>query len=170
MCRLQSNRSGSASTHPEHRLASSFQRLGEFLGGTDGDELTSGASRFVLWDYAWREILSAPFLGHGYDNFRYVSETWLNGMFEPHNNVLQILYAGGTLGLGAFLTLIWAGLKGRSRDDETVTLTLLVLAFYVLVTIGDIIWLRGSGHLFWLLFFAIALPRRLAAPHKVPHS
>lgn len=133
-----------------------LRRLSEFLPATEA-MVGSGAARIVLWDYAIDRIAISPWLGFGYDTFNYPGETWFIGMVEPHNNLLQIAYSGGWVGVAGFGLLLWTGC-GKRCPVAWAALCRVLLFAYLLVTAGDIIWLRASGHLFWLLFFAAALP------------
>jgi O-antigen ligase len=126
---------------------------------TDTSDVTASSSRIILWRYAIDHIRKHPFLGYGYSTFFYQSDDWMNGIAEPHNNVLQIAYAGGLIGLATFFIFLIFALMKRS-DEPLGTFLRLASAAYICNTFVDIIWTRGDGHLFWLLLFANALSIR----------
>ena len=132
-----------------------IQRLIQ-VANTDTSTVTASTSRILLWLFALNEIGRSPWLGSGYGTFSYGGGGWLDGMYEPHNNILQITYSGGVIGLSAFLVLIVMGMrKGfMRRSSQPVAI---ILSGYLLSTLVDIIWVRGDGHIFWLMFFLVAL-------------
>jgi O-antigen ligase len=131
---------------------------------TDTSDVTASSSRVILWRYAIDHIRKHPFLGYGYSTFFYRSDDWMNGIAEPHNNVLQIAYAGGLIGLVAFIIFLTFAFKKQSDEPLAIFLRL-VSAAYICNTFVDIIWTRGDGHLFWLLLFANALSLRQTKRH-----
>lgn len=141
-----------------------LSRLSAFLLVSDA-AIGSTTARLMLWDYALNQLAQSPWLGFGYDNFRYPGETWFKDILEPHNNLLQLAYAGGWLGVSSFALLLLVGL-GKRMSSPWAVVGRLMLAAYLIGTLGDIVWLRHSGHLFWLIFFALALPM----PHAARNS
>jgi O-antigen ligase len=139
----------------EHQLS----RLAE-ISDTDTSHLTPSTSRILLWEFAIHQIGSYPFLGSGYGTFNYQGSGWLNGMYEPHNNILQIAYAGGLIGLSGFAALVICSLTRRSNDPLEQFIRVITIT-YLADTLVDIVWLRGDGHLFWMLLFASGLNPRL---------
>lgn len=126
------------------------------LSNTNTSDVTASSSRILLWHFAVEKIIKSPWIGNGYGTFSYAGGGWLDGMYEPHNNVLQILYAGGSIGFLSFAVLIILGFKGGRRTSDGRFVVLITIA-YLLSTCVDIIWVRGDGHLFWLLFFLVGL-------------
>ncbi|MFK4560611.1 O-antigen ligase family protein [Bradyrhizobium ottawaense] len=134
--------------------------------------VTASTSRILLWDFAWQKFQDAPIFGNGYGTFSYIGSGWLNGMYEPHDSVLQILYAGGLIGFLAFAALILRSLLKNNRHPASVLLNLLMLG-YLFNSLVAIIWIRGEGHLFWSLCFLKAVPipqrsRRSKQPNARP--
>ena len=76
------------------------------LQQTDTRKVNASNSRLLLWAFAIDKIARSPFIGWGYDTFHYVGVGWLNGMYEPHNWILQITYANGVIGFSIFLMII----------------------------------------------------------------
>ncbi|MDR0181662.1 O-antigen ligase family protein [Lysobacter sp. UC] len=135
-------------------FADRVSRMAELVH-LDANELTAASSRLLLWNAAWEEFVRSPWIGHGNGTFSYSGGNWLDGMYEPHNSVLQVLYSGGVVGMFCFSGLIFFGfMKGDMRRKK---LCLLLLAAYLLNSMVGIIWIRGDGHLFWLIFFLMAI-------------
>ena len=138
-----------------------------------GDTVSSTQSRLLLWAFGWRMMLENPVFGVGHGGFFYnEGEGWLYGMYQPHNNLVQIGAEGGFLGLLLFLALLWAGISRRDVPREVTALRILAAA-YLVTTLVDIIWVRGTGHLFWALFFLQAFcmsPRALGSSLIEFHS
>lgn len=132
-----------------------IQRLVQ-VTDTDTSTVTASTSRVLLWIFALHEIAKSPWMGSGYGTFSYVGNGWLDGMYEPHNNILQIMYAGGVIGFSVFLVLIFLGMRTGFRMSNGRPVAMILMG-YLLSTLVDIIWVRGDGHIFWLLFFLIAL-------------
>ncbi len=142
-------------------------RFGESRTEASGGISSTGA-RLVLWPYAWSHILENPILGLGYGKFLYQSNDWMNGLAEPHNNVLQILYAGGWIGLLSFALLLSLSVLPH-RAGRTASFMAICMIGYILNTFADIIWTRGVGHLFWILTFSLAFsPNRATSVLSAP--
>lgn len=126
------------------------------LSSTNNSQLTAASARLFLWDYAWQGIERNPVFGYGFGNFLYIAPNWLNGREEPHNAILQIWYAVGIVGLIAFCVLIFWGVRQPARLRAPKSVLPLLLAANILNAMVGIIWIRGEGHLFWLIFFLVA--------------
>ncbi|TCU31282.1 O-antigen ligase family protein [Rhizobium azibense] len=146
---------GGAFAYPTGMLDAQIERLTS-LGSVNDGELTDASARLVLWDYAWRLIVQQPFLGYGFGNFLYSADDWLDGRIEPHNAFLQIIYAVGIFGFVAFMIMFIIGLRSRNRGVDSKPLSLMIYAYAANAMVG-IIWLRGEGHLFWMLFFILSM-------------
>jgi len=126
------------------------------LSDTNTDDVTASTSRILLWQFAIDKISGSLWFGNGFGTFSYVGEGWLDGMYEPHNNILQITYAGGAVVLMMFMFMIGRGLK-RLWISKIGRVYFFILLSYLVNTMVGIIWTRGDGHLFWLLFFGSIL-------------
>lgn len=140
-----------------------IQRLVQ-VANTDTSTVTASTSRILLWVFALHEIAKSPWIGSGYGTFSYVGNSWLDGMYEPHNNILQIMYAGGLIGFSIFLVLVFFGMRTGFKISNGRSIAMILMG-YLLSTLVDIIWVRGDGHIFWLLFFLVALTPK--APDNV---
>lgn len=127
------------------------------LSQVGNGEMTDASSRLTLWSYAWNLIVQQPLNGYGFGNFLYSADDWLDGRIEPHNAILQIIYNVGFVGFSTFLVMFLIGLRGRNRgSSDNVPLMLMMFGYVVNAMVG-IIWIRGEGHLFWILFFLISM-------------
>ena len=126
------------------------------LANTDTSNVTASTSRILLWEFGIKKFLEQPMLGWGYGTFSYEGRGWLYGMYEPHDSVIQILYAGGLLGFGAFAILLATGLL-RRRTGTGSDFYKFAATGYLLNSLVAIIWVRLDGHLFWIIFFLCAL-------------
>jgi exopolysaccharide production protein ExoQ len=71
---------------------------------TTGNQAETLTGRVGIWGYVWEESLERPWLGHGFHSFRNVVPAF--GTFEPwhaHNELLQLFYAYGVVGILLFL-------------------------------------------------------------------
>lgn len=80
-------------------------------------------TRLIAWQIAWASFKERPFLGFGFENFKYpfdkhyepkllrygFGETYFD---KPHNVFFEYLAVGGVLGLLAYLFLILVWLRG----------------------------------------------------------
>ena len=89
-------------------LVAPFTRLAPF--SVEAGLPASWEHRVKVWSYIWDQLWRAPFLGHGFDASRTVSETVLvNGEvlpvlpLHPHNLGLQVWFETGLVGV-AFLS------------------------------------------------------------------
>lgn len=130
-------------------------RFGE-LSNTSTDEVTASTSRLLLWGFAIQKIVASPWFGNGFGTFSYEGDGWLDGMYEPHNNVLQITYAGGFVML-ALLVIIFVPAFRRLWKQTANRVFFFMLMSYLINTLFGIIWTRGDGHLFWMIFFCATL-------------
>ncbi|WP_207079241.1 O-antigen ligase [Novosphingobium sp. KA1] len=127
------------------------------LNEVGNGQMSSASARLWLWSYAWDLIVQRPIFGYGFGNFLYIAPNWLNGREEPHNAILQILYAVGFTGAICIYGMIfWGLLPKRTNSYNARIFALMVMANIVNAMVG-IIWIRGEGHLFWMLFFILAM-------------
>jgi exopolysaccharide production protein ExoQ len=71
---------------------------------TTGNEAETLTGRVGIWDYVFERSLEQPWIGHGFHSFRNVVPNF--GPFEPwhaHNELLQLFYAYGVVGILLFL-------------------------------------------------------------------
>lgn len=132
-------------------------QLARFLEGS-ATEVTSTASRNLLWRAAFQQIAQNPWFGLGQGGFLYSEpESWMDGQTQPHNNLLQITVEGGILGLLAFMTLTLCCLWPQAAEVPARRILRYIAVVYLVTTLVDIVWVRGTGHLFWLLAFTLAM-------------
>jgi exopolysaccharide production protein ExoQ len=73
---------------------------------TTGNEAETLTGRVGVWDYVWERSLEQPWIGHGFHSFRNVVPNF--GPFEPwhaHNELLQLFYAYGAVGILLFFVV-----------------------------------------------------------------
>lgn len=73
---------------------------------TTGNEAETLTGRVGIWDYVWERSLEQPWIGHGFHSFRNVVPAF--GPFEAwhaHNELLQLFYAYGVLGILLFIAV-----------------------------------------------------------------
>jgi exopolysaccharide production protein ExoQ len=73
---------------------------------TTGNEAETLTGRVGVWDYVWDRSLEQPWIGHGFHSFRNVVPNF--GPFEPwhaHNELLQLFYAYGAVGILLFFVV-----------------------------------------------------------------
>ena len=73
---------------------------------TTGNQAETLTGRVGIWDYVLETSLERPWLGHGFHSFRNVVPAF--GTFEPwhaHNELLQLFYAYGVVGIFLFLVV-----------------------------------------------------------------
>lgn len=73
---------------------------------TTGNEAETLTGRVGIWGYVWEVSLERPWLGHGFHSFRNVVPAF--GPFEPwhaHNELLQLFYSYGVVGILLFLAV-----------------------------------------------------------------
>lgn len=120
-----------------------------------------------IWSEAWRQILRAPMLGHGYDA---TLEIFVEGIpyafLEPHNMVLAVLYFGGFAGLALWTWLYGSTLVAcwRQRADSLVFICSapLVYGLAASMTEGGSFLPRPKEHWFliWIPFALLAAALR----------
>lgn len=83
-----------------------------------GEDLTSGATRLFLWNAAILLFTHHPIHGVGWGNFQVLSSDYVttaqlagDSQLGVHNTYLALLSETGILGFGAFVALIWIGLR-----------------------------------------------------------
>jgi exopolysaccharide production protein ExoQ len=73
---------------------------------TTGNEAETLTGRVGVWEYVWERSLEQPWIGHGFHSFRNVVPNF--GPFEPwhaHNELLQLFYAYGAVGILLFFVV-----------------------------------------------------------------
>lgn len=126
-----------------------------------------------IWTEAWRQVLGAPLLGHGYEHPMQIQLDGFPFAFtDPHNIALAVLYQEGLVGLGLWLWLYAAALTAcwRNRNDALVLVSSAALVFGLAASMtegGDFLS-RPKEHWFliWIPFALVAaatLPRQAVA-------
>jgi len=73
---------------------------------TTGNEAETLTGRVGIWDYVYEQSWEKPWIGHGFHSFRNVVPAF--GDFEPwhaHNELLQLFYSYGMIGLLLFIVV-----------------------------------------------------------------
>jgi putative inorganic carbon (hco3(-)) transporter len=131
------------------------------------NDLSTGATRLLLWDAAWNLFLGSPIHGIGWGNFQVLSSSYLDSSLVAesqlgvHNIYLSLLAETGVLGFLAFVTLLYLSFREAHRHFRTSPNPLgRVLGFGVM---GAIVAMLGQGFvefqipvtefdvLFWML-------------------
>lgn len=139
-------------------LNTQVDRFQELLVSPE-DEVNSANSRFVLWAIAINDFLQNPLLGIGYGGFNPNLGGFFDGITDPHNALLQIMGQGGIIGLTSFGLLFYNYGKLRRLNSNLMAGKYIssILIFYIIAGMFGIIWVRGDGHIFWMLFWFTAI-------------
>jgi O-antigen ligase/tetratricopeptide (TPR) repeat protein len=98
-------------------VVSAYHEQNYFLGRmNDVLRLKLDNGRRTMWNTAFNGFLQSPILGQGGDSLSYVWDKTYNinaGMYEivvdkPHNRVIEVMQATGTLGILAYLSIFGA--------------------------------------------------------------
>lgn len=69
------------------------------LFGGDGEVDSSTAKRLQMIEAGWARFLESPFLGYGFDSFKYYNAESVTGYkYYSHNNFIELLYNQGLVG------------------------------------------------------------------------
>jgi exopolysaccharide production protein ExoQ len=107
---------------------------------TTGNEAETLTGRVGIWDYVMERSLEQPWIGHGFHSFRNVVPAF--GPFEPwhaHNELLQLFYCYGVVGIFLFLAVygsLYLQLRRLPRSSNK-ALFLGLLLFIVIRGFGD---------------------------------
>jgi exopolysaccharide production protein ExoQ len=135
---------------------------------TTGNEAETLTGRVGIWDYVFDRSLEQPWIGHGFHSFRNVVPNF--GPFEPwhaHNELLQLFYAYGAVGILLFLMVygsFYLQIRRLQRSSHKAL-------FYGLLLF---ILIRGLGDTdrfeltlpFWFLFLVSSLMMHFN-PHQL---
>jgi exopolysaccharide production protein ExoQ len=138
---------------------------------TTGNEAETLTGRVGIWDYVWEQSLEKPWIGHGFHSFRNVVPAF--GDFEPwhaHNEVLQLFYSYGIVGLLLFVVVygsLFLQLHRLPRSSHK-ALFLGLLLFIAIRGLGDTDRFELTLP-FWSIFLIsslLSMPQ--AAPVQLP--
>jgi exopolysaccharide production protein ExoQ len=107
---------------------------------TTGNEAETLTGRVGIWDYVYEQSWEKPWIGHGFHSFRNVVPAF--GVFEPwhaHNELLQLFYSYGMVGLLLFIVVygsLYLQLHRMPRSSHK-TLFLGLLLFIAIRGLGD---------------------------------
>lgn len=111
--------------------------------------------RPMIWEQAWEEVKTAPFIGHGLISVISVRSGQI--VFETiHNAYLQVLWHGGVIGLCLFLLVLIMAFRnawiwGTQQRDYTVFCMLIFTACVMMTGVDTLIARpRDQWMLFWL--------------------
>lgn len=165
---------------PQDLVRSNELRPSNLIGA--GANLQSGKtvlSRIVIWQGALKIIAAHPLLGVGAG--AYLDSQVFNGDHnfstnDPHNAVLYMWAELGTIGLAAFLWLLYAtyrifrGAISAARGTPNFWLAAgcaTAITSYLIFTLSEPIWTRGDGLIFFLL---VGIGARLATLQMKPET
>jgi exopolysaccharide production protein ExoQ len=135
---------------------------------TTGNEAETLTGRVGIWDYVFERSLEQPWIGHGFHSFRNVVPAF--GIFEPwhaHNELLQLFYAYGVVGIALFITVygsIYLQIR-RLRLPSLKALLFGLLLFIVIRGLGDTDRFELTLPL-WFVFLISSLMMHLN-PHQL---
>ena len=135
---------------------------------TTGNEAETLTGRVGIWDYVFERSLEQPWIGHGFHSFRNVVPNF--GPFEPwhaHNELLQLFYAYGAVGILLFL-MVYGSFYLQIRRLRLSSHKAFFYGFLLFIVI------RGLGDTdrfeltlpFWFLFLVSSLMMHLN-PHRL---
>jgi exopolysaccharide production protein ExoQ len=107
---------------------------------TTGNQAETLTGRVGIWDYVFERSLEQPWIGHGFHSFRNVVPAF--GPFEPwhaHNELLQLFYAYGAVGILLFFVVygsLFLQIR-RLRQSPYKALFYGLLLFIVIRGLGD---------------------------------
>lgn len=116
--------------------------------GRESVETLSG--RIPLWKKSLEFASERPFLGYGYDAFwvperlESLSEVLGWGITGTHNGYLNLVLGTGVIGAGLFISILFMGLRRltlayEATSDRYLLFGIMILVFYSLVMLGDMI-------------------------------
>jgi O-antigen ligase len=128
------------------------------------------AFRLEAWRLAWEEFLASPIFGVGFGKYM-VLDPWLRHEYAlypshmMHNGLLQILYSGGLLAMGAniyFWRCVYRIFKASSRFNAVIPILSLAISFLVYTAFGAILFKSVEAIPLWLILgLAIGEAERL---------
>ena len=133
---------------------------------TTGNEAETLTGRVGIWNYTLESSLEQPWIGHGFHSFRNVVPAF--GVFEAwhaHNELLQLFYTYGIVGLFLFIAVygsLYLQLRRASVSDKALFYGLLL--FIVIRGFGD----TDRFELTLPLWFVFLISSLLNASHPPP--
>lgn len=106
---------------------------------TSGTNLETLTGRTYIWTTALDLVTDKPWLGHGFDSFRWVFPPFED--FQPwhaHNEWIQQLFAYGLIGL-IVVVAVYLGFYRRIRASRNLPLKSLATAILILVLVRGIV-------------------------------
>ena len=133
---------------------------------TTGNEAETLTGRVGIWDYVFERSLEQPWIGHGFHSFRNVVPAF--GIFEPwhaHNELLQLFYAYGVVGILLFFAVYGSFYlqTGRLRLSSHKALSYGLLLFIAIRGLGDTDRFELTLPL-WFVFLMSSLMMHLNPP------
>jgi len=148
--------------------------------GQDIAALATFTHRTEIWRNAAKQSLESPIIGHGYGVSRLVLPPMSNKDFKAmhcHNEVLEVSFATGILGLIPFVamsvySLSWITRSSRLRRTFSTGFTLHAICLVAVLLISSLFETRISGRLtpiqplFFLYLFTLDREKHFAACTK----
>jgi hypothetical protein len=124
--------------------------------------------RGELWSVARHYISRSPWIGYGPDRWSHLyqsGEIFLAGQRSAQNQWMDILFAGGALGITLFVAMMAAMLLCAGRAWPAVAITLATL---LILGAGEGIWLIGTVDLMSFTLLAVILTGATARRQALP--
>ncbi len=135
-------------------LGSHFSRSG------DPSELYTLTGRLEIWDFVWRKVLEAPWLGWGYNSGKVIlgqNYGFTNGLMvdSAHNLYLQNLLSVGFIGMAPMVyLLVWMSVRFLIRPVAVVTYFLVAI---LISSVSDTDALGTTPTVMTLMFMLISI-------------
>jgi hypothetical protein len=135
---------------------------------TTGNQAETLTGRVGVWDYVFERSIEQPWIGHGFHSFRNVVPNF--GPFEPwhaHNELLQLFYAYGAVGILLFVVVygsLFLQIR-RLRPSSYKAFFYGLLLFIVIRGLGDTDRFELTLP-FWFVFLISSLMMHLN-PHQL---
>ncbi len=131
--------------------------------GQDVTDLSTFTGRTSIWRNAANQSLESPIIGHGYGVSRLTMKSLPDTDFQPthcHNEILEVFFTTGILGIIPFMTmfaygLIWIIRSSRLSRTYSTTLTLHAICVVAMLFVSSLFEARIGGKLLptHVLFF-----------------
>lgn len=136
-------------------------------------DMVSGPNRFAYIDAALRYIYQSPIWGHGVGTYSILFYGREVPGAHPHNTILEILVAGGAIGLILFLLPVWLAVRnlslgGLRNDPLLLCVTMLFASRVVAAMVGADLSTQQPVFIFWGMLALRRLPQTDAAAAAAP--
>ncbi len=137
------------------------------LQSTGGEEYFNSNGRFKIWNHVLAAILERPWFGYGAGTFAHEFPTYHQGFegkrFEQaHNELLQVFFEGGLVGLVlalAVLSMLWWTRKNWWQKEEVLP-WFLVFVVFAANSLGNFPWHSAPMALFSMTAYLVLTQRK----------